>query len=240
MKRIHRVFVMSLSMLCAAVFFVPASGFDAPQLEWSYGGCYSSWCETGWYSSPTVVDIDGNGTQEVIASAYSIVNLNGTTGNLNWRVKSGYDLTEPNADNVGRTWPKVEVKDVDKDGQLEIISAHGEGYVSVYTRNGYFEPGWPKRPAENELRGLVVHDLDGNGDMEILVSVAQSGATNTWAYEHTGAVRSGWPQLSDSNGYAAGVYNDNASVGDIDGDGAAEIVVPSDVHLYLRLQPQWQ
>ena len=29
-------------------------------LKWAYGGCYSSWCETGWYSSPAVLDIDGD------------------------------------------------------------------------------------------------------------------------------------------------------------------------------------
>ena len=49
---------------------------QAPVLKWKYGGCYSSWCETGWYSSPAVADLDGNGSKEIIASAYSIVALN--------------------------------------------------------------------------------------------------------------------------------------------------------------------
>ena len=54
--------------------------------------------------------------------------------------------------------------------------------------------------------------------------------TNTWVYEHTGVLRSGWPQLSNDSGYAWGVFNDNATVGDIDDDGTAEIIIPSDVH----------
>ena len=46
-------------------------------LKWAYGGCYSSWCETGWYSSPAVLDIDGDGRDEIIASAYSLRPLPG-------------------------------------------------------------------------------------------------------------------------------------------------------------------
>src|SRR3972149_736347 len=33
----------------------------APVLKWQNKGCYSSWCETGWYSSPAAADLDGNG-----------------------------------------------------------------------------------------------------------------------------------------------------------------------------------
>jgi hypothetical protein len=237
MKRANLCFIIVISLLCFAAFPASSSGFGAPQLQWSYGGCYSSWCETGWYSSPAVADLFGNGTKQVIASAYSIVTLNGDTGALVWRVASGHDRSESEASNVGRTWPNVVVKDVDNDGQLEIISAHGGGYVSAYTRDGYFKSGWPRNPVANELRGLVVSDLDGNGDMEILVTAARGSAINTWVYEHTGVVRTGWPQLSDNNGYAWGVYNNNASVGDIDGNGLAEIIVPSDVHYICAYRP---
>jgi len=42
-----------------------------PVLKWQNGGCYSSWCETGWYSSPAVTDLDDDGTMEVIGAAYT-------------------------------------------------------------------------------------------------------------------------------------------------------------------------
>ena len=63
---------------------------------------------------------------------------------------------------MGRTWPGVVVADVDDNGDLEIVTAHGGGYVSVYDHQGYFEPGWPQRPTTSELRGLSVYDLDGD------------------------------------------------------------------------------
>jgi len=214
---------------------------QTPVLKWQYAGCYSSWCETGWYSSPAVADLDGNGSMEVIASAYSVVALNGATGELLWRVASGHDRSEPpypDTPNVGRTWPGVVVADVDGDDKPEIVTAHSGGWVSVYNENGYFEPGWPKQPANRELRGLLVDDLDGDGTLEIIVNEADN-YQNTWVYEHNGTLRPGWPRLkqNDSGGYGWGVYNDNAAAGDLDGDGRSEIVVPSDVHYICAYEP---
>lgn len=204
---------------------------QAPTLKWQKGGCYSSWCETGWYSSAAAADLDGDGRAEVIGSAYSIFVLDGATGRLEWQVASGHDRDEPGADSVGRTWPGIVVADVDADGALEIVTAHGGGYISVYDQNGYFAPGWPQQPTGGlELRGLSVSDLDGDGNLEIIVTGAVYDQVNIWVYEHDGSLRSGWPQLGNDSGYAYGVFNANAAAGDLDGDGAGELVVPSDVH----------
>ncbi len=206
-------------------------------LKWSLGGCYSSWCETGWYSSPAVGDIDADGQPEVIASAYSIVTLDGNSGALEWRVASGYDRSSPGAGSVGRTWPGIVLADVDGDGSPEIVTAHGGGWVSVYNSQGYFKPGWPQQPTTSELRGLLVSDLDGDGRLEIIVTAAVGSAVNTWVYEPDGSLRPGWPQLNSTLGYAWGVYNANAAAGDLDGDGTREIVVPSDVHYINAYHP---
>jgi hypothetical protein len=168
---------------------------------------------------------------EVIGSAYSIVVLDGMTGELVWRVASGHDRSESEASNVGRTWPGIVVADVDGDQQVEIVTAHSGGYVAVYERDGYFASGWPQQPSGGlELRGLSVSDLDDDGTLEIIVTGAVYEKVNTWVYEHDGKLRPGWPQLSNDSGYAHGIFNDNAAVGDLDGDGAGELVVPSDVH----------
>jgi len=204
---------------------------QAPLLKWQKGGCYTSWCETGWYSSAAAADLDGDGTSEVIGSAYSIFVLDGATGGLEWQVASGHDRSEPGADSVGRTWPGIVVADVDADDDLEIVTAHSGGYVSVYDRNGYFAPGWPQQPTGGlELRGLAVYDLDGDGTLEVIATGAVYDQVNTWVYEHDGSLRSGWPQLANDSGYAYGIFNANAAAGDLDGDGVGELVVPSDVH----------
>jgi uncharacterized repeat protein (TIGR01451 family) len=208
---------------------VSPSAIQPPVLIWQKGGCYSSWCETGWYSSPAVADLNGDYKMEVIGSAYTIFVLDGQTGNLVWSVPSGHDKSQPGASSVGRTWPGIVVADVDQDGSSEIVTAHSGGYVSVYDHNGYFKAGWPKRPITNELRSLAVADLDGNGNLEIAVGRAELNAQNIWVYEHTGAVRAGWPQLASGAGSAAGIYNNNIAIGDLVPGGNLEIVVPSDV-----------
>jgi len=218
-------------------FSLPAdASVQAPVLKWRYGGCYSSWCETGWYSSPAVADLDGDGTMEIVASAYSVVALEGATGDVIWRVDSGHDRHQAPGYSH-RTWPGIWVRDIDGDNQLEIITAHSGGYVSVYDHQGYFKPGWPRRPTTNELRGLVVSDIDNDGSDEIIVTGATYGKINTWVFEHTGSLRPGWPQLNNGSGSSHGVFNDNAWVDDMNGDGIREIVVPSDVTTLCAYRP---
>ncbi|MDY7080234.1 MAG: hypothetical protein SXV54_25410 [Chloroflexota bacterium] len=198
---------------------------QTPVLEWQHGGCYSSWCETGWYSSPAVADLDDDGTMEVIGGVYTVFILNGEDGTMQ------HSVDTPGS----RVWPGVVVADLDDDGDLEIVTAQGSGYLNVLNHAGTVV--WTQQPASSELRGLSVYDLDDDGTLEIIVTGAVGSKTNTWVYEHNGVLRAGWPQLSNDTGYAWGVFNDNAAVADLDGDGVGEIVVPSDVHYVCAYEP---
>jgi uncharacterized repeat protein (TIGR01451 family) len=64
--------------------------------------------------------------------------------------------------------------------------------------------------------------------LEIAVGQAKLDKVNVWVLEHDGTTRAGWPQITDNEGSAAGLYNDNIGLGDVDGDGQLEVVVPSD------------
>lgn len=196
---------------------VQAGTISSPVLKWQNGGCDNSWCEMGWYSSPAVADLDNDGKPEVIVSPYTLFVLNGEDGSEQWN-------RNPPGD---RTWPGVVVADIDDDSDLEIAVAKGEGYLTVYDHNG--NEVWSRRPETGELRGLSVFDLDADGTDELVVT-ATGDRVNTYVYEHTGTLRSGWPQLSNDSGDASGVYNDNAALGDLDNDGQGELVIPSDVH----------
>jgi hypothetical protein len=204
------------------------STIQTPVLEWQRGGCGSSSCETGWYSSPAVSDLDGDGAPEVIAAAYSMFILDGASGSL----------VKPVDPPGGRQWPSLAVADLDGDGDVEIVTAHGDGYVHVFDHNGNLV--WSRQPTPGyELRSLAVYDLDNDGNLEIIVASTRSD--NQWyVYERDGSLRSGaWPQHdpdSNTNGYAAGCYNENLAAGDLDGDGLAEIVAPNDTHYLAAFQ----
>ncbi|MBN1580928.1 MAG: VCBS repeat-containing protein [Anaerolineae bacterium] len=218
------VFVASSSnlLICRSdVVSLPRS-VQTRAFDWAYGGCTSG-CETGWYSSPAIADLDGDGTMEVIAAAYTLWALNGEDGSVQWQVPSS----------GGRIWPGVVVADIDADGDLEIVTVDldthdNDGYVRVIDHAGRIV--WYQSPASTELRGLGVYDLDDDGTLEIVVNGAWGSKINTWVYEHDGKLRSGWPQLANDSGYAAGVYNDSAAIGDLNGKGGGQVIVPSDVH----------
>jgi len=199
---------------------------QAPVLKWQNGGCYSSWCETGWYSSPAAADLDGDGQVEVIGATYSLFILNGKDGTLKKSVAA--------PGSSARVWPGVVVADINQDGDLEIVTAHGSGYVRALDLYGNLL--WTRRPANNEFRSLAVDDLDGNGDLEIAVGRALLDHFNAWVLEHTGDTRPGWPQLT-GEGSAAGIYNDNIGLGDLDGDHLPELVFPSDTITIGAYQP---
>ncbi len=195
-----------------------AQAVQQPVLKWQRGGCHDpTWCDTGSYSSPAVADLDGDGKPDVIGATYNLFALNGADGSLKWR--------KALAENCA--WPGVVTADVDHNGDLEIVVAQSDGYLYLYDHLG--NRVWSRRPTTYELRGLSVYDLDNDGLMEMIVTAGVYNKVNTWIYEPSGSLRPGWPQLSNNSGYAYGVFNDNAAVGDLDSDGVGEIVVPSDV-----------
>lgn len=213
--------------------------FGAPVLLWSRGGC-TTWCQTGWYSSPAVANLDGDPQAEVVGAAYSIFILDGLTGATQTRASSGHSASEGAVSDVGRTWPDIVLANIDTVPGLEIVTAHSGGWLSAYSTGLAFKPGWPKQITPgSELRSLASADLDGNGNIEILAAATRS--ENQWyAFEHTGILRaSNWPQHypdSTTNGYTAGCYNQNIAAGDLDGDHLAEILGPNDTHYIAAFQ----
>ncbi len=197
-------------------------GLQGPVLKWASGGCFNWGCQTGWYASPAVADIDNDGSPEVIGGTYDVVALSGATGALEWRIESDGE----------RVWPDIVLADLDGAGGLDIVAAHSDGYFDVI--NGAGLVTLTRQPAAgSELRSLAVADLDGDGNLEIVAAATRS-ADQWFVYEHNGAVRAGhWPQHSpdsDTNGYSAGAYNQNIGIADLDHDGRGEIIGPSDVH----------
>jgi uncharacterized repeat protein (TIGR01451 family) len=223
MKTLRLMSVIAAVFVALGVARHISSAAPAYTLTLKWQRCYpGNWCETGWYASPAVADLDKDGRQEVLWGGYTLMAVNGISGTEKWHTT-----------NTGRLWPGIVVADLDHNGTLEVVTANGGGYIDVYNANGTAVGGWHIRPtgASNEIRSLAVADLDANNDLEIVVCSTRSD--NQWfVYEHTGQLRPGWPRQTDSNteGYAAGCFNENVGVADVDRDGQAEIIGPNDTH----------
>ena len=219
---------------CASLIFfthaqsyahVSAGVISAPVLKWQRGGCTSSSCQTGWYASPAVADLDGDGQPEVIWGSYDVVALNGTTSALKWR-----------ATNNSRVWPGIAVADLTGDGSLEVIVGRNSDQLTVYNANG--SVAWTRNPfGSGEVRTLAVSDLESDGKLEIIVGRASGGDTKQLnVFEPDGSVRAGWPARRDGDaGYGWGMYNENVAVGDLNNDGFKEIIGPTDTHYITGL-----
>jgi hypothetical protein len=232
---------VSLPVVLALTSVVVAGGapasaqpIAAPVLKWAYAGC-TSWCQTGWYASPAVADLDNDGQPEVIWGSYNLFVVDGATG-----------ATRAQAANGSRVWPAVAVADLGGDGTQEIVVGRGNNQLTVYrpaVSGGVMTLPvlWSASPfaAGQEIRTLAVDDLDGNGTLEVIVGRAGSGSTRQVnVYESSGALRPGWPARHDGDlGYGWGMYNENVTVADLDGDGQKEIYAPTDTHYVTALHP---
>jgi len=213
------ILVLAVSSAHAAV--------PAPVLKWAYGGCFSSWCQTGWYSSPATIDIDGDGKLDVVAGSYDVVALRGTDGTLLWRGASS-----------DRVWPGIAIGDLSGDGHPGIVVGRSGPSVTVYDLDGSVRAGWPVAPfTSGEVRSLALADLDRNGRLYVVVGDAASVSSNQVnVLAPTGATRAGWPaRHTSAPGYGAGMYNENLAIADMDGDGYPEIYAPTDTHYVTTL-----
>ena len=243
-------FLRTLALAGLAALAAPLEAVvNPPLLKWAanpateVGGCLNTadppgyYCDTGWYASPAVADLNGDGQREVIWGGYNLVVMDGATGG-NLAVDS----------NNSRIWPGIAVADLAGDGSLEIVVGRGGNQLHVYravagspwTINTLFT----RNPFANncagngcEVRTLAVEDFESDGLLEIIVGRASGGDTEQLnAYDAFGNQRPGWPaRHTGEPGYGWGMYNENVTLADMDGDGFKEIFGPTDTHYITAL-----
>ena len=215
--------------------FVLEATVPTPTLKWRNGGYkFNGQYNKGYYVSPATLDVNGDGVLDVIFANFWVMALDGATGNAIWSCYAGTDMSDPtNNSRYNGTHTSVVVAHINNDGQEEIVTGMGNGWLAAYDKNGYFLSGFPLQPVgrTDRIQSLSVFDLDNNGDMEIVIGWAKANNLNTCVIEHNGAIRTGWPQYQpNENANALGIFNANIAVGDLTGNGYGEIISPSDTN----------
>ncbi|HEY3131633.1 MAG TPA: FG-GAP-like repeat-containing protein [Acidobacteriota bacterium] len=148
----------------------------------------------GVFSSPCVADLDGDGVYEVIVGAFShlIYVWNANTG----APKSGWPF-----DNTDTVWSSPAVADLNGDGKLEIVIGGDSttppgGVLRVFRYTGEQLSGWPQFIDQIIQSSPAIGDIDGDGQLEIVVGTGLFYAgTGQYvnAYRANGTKVAGWP-----------------------------------------------
>ena len=205
--------------------------------------------QTSWFAAPVIIDLDGNGSIELVAAYYDI-DVFAADGTLLDRA----------ADGSGRVYAPHVVADLDGDGTTEVVAGRGH-LVWAWEWTGSalaVKSGWPADTTTGghapEIRGMAGGDLDGDGTIEIVVTTTQTvptadGGAQVFVFDASGGIfqpvgghSPAWPRYNnlpgpgndaDRNGpghSGFGCYGLNAGVGNIDDDPELEVLVTYDNH----------
>jgi outer membrane protein assembly factor BamB len=176
---------------------------------WSYPAGYHS-------SNVAVGDLGNDGTLEVVFVGYSsswrVFALRATNGTLVW----SYPLSSAG---------DVALADLDNDGQLEVVVAYHGGGVIALRHNGSLY--WSRSLSCNACSSVgyspnspTIADLNGDGLREILVECY--GERTVYALRGTdGSTLWSYGNVTTCS------QNSSHKIGDIDDDGALEVVLTS-------------
>lgn len=183
----------------------PPENPDYMKLQWQYGvfGTYIG--ESGLH----VVDLDGDGSTEIVASA----SAGGFGFNSMW-----YVLRRAADGNYEQVWRseayaspivRLLVADVTADGKVDVVVGHSDGTIRIVDGPTHAEVGL--LATAGNLADMAIADVNGDGAPEIVTT----NGTGVFVYNAVG----GAPQWSLST--AGG---DSLAVGNVDKDASLEII----------------
>jgi len=207
------------------------SGLDGRQL-WSRDVGTRSTCVN---SSASAADIDGDNRPEIFIGT-GCANQDGPGSVYSFEhdgtVRFAFVARDPN---FAYPYPRIHsspaIADIDRDGVAEVVF----GSLSVRSIwaidvNGNLEPGFPYYSDDTNFSTAAFTDLNGDGVTDFVI-----GQDQTWAPGQPGS-RGGSIRGMTGDGvqlferYTNEIIRSAPAIGDVDGDGAAEIVVGTGNH----------
>ena len=166
--------------------------------------------------SPLIIDLDGDGSSEVIAvseNRYVYV----------WRSDGLLRPGWPQSVAAG-TRSSPAAGDLDGDGDLEVVFGSNDGRLDARHKDGSLLFTFPVLLGGSIKSAPALADLDGAPGLEIIVHASDA---KVYALDGQGRMLDGWPQSTGGVSETFGnlILNSTPAVGDLDADGSPEVVV---------------
>lgn len=221
-----------VSLPAPACEMAAGGGSDAVAAPELVATLFDRWHEA-WLASPAVADLDGDGSAEIVAPRHDLVLVWQLDGSIAWQAQVG-----------GRVWASPVVADLDAERPGLEVAVAARDSIHLFDAGGTPVPGFPVA-WRDELRSLAAGDVDADGALE-LVAVTTSPLEGSgqrdivFAVEADGSPVAGFPPNTtgaagcDDACYVTGGYDQTLALGDVDGDGASDILAPQD-NAYVSL-----
>ncbi|NYT27915.1 MAG: VCBS repeat-containing protein [Candidatus Thiodubiliella endoseptemdiera] len=193
--------------------------------------------DVGYYSTPTLADIDGDGDLDLVGKDDGTLKYYQNTGSTSspaYEAKTGGN-NPFNGIDVG-IYSAPTLADIDSDGDLDLVVGENDGTLKYYQNTGTTSnPAYEAKTGDdNPFNGInagyssspILVDIDGDGDLDLVVGerngtlkyYQNTGTTSSPAYE----VKTG--DDNPFNGIDVG-YSSSPTLADIDGDGDLDLVM---------------
>jgi|GEM_PF-1528061 len=171
-----------------------------------------------FYESPALLDLDGDGDLEIVVASEQSMRVYHHDGSL----YPGWPR------NASQNFTAAAIADLNGDDIPEIVAgtylAAGSptGEIHAWDREGNVLPGFPFQTAGSVKAPPAIGDVDGDGEPEIVAGAwnqSEGSLDPLYVLNANGQLEPGWPRAASYNRLSS------PSLGDLDGDGAQEIVV---------------